>query len=278
MTAFTILGAVVVSFAVLEFASGRGSATPWLFAGLDYRTYIEAAGRWLGGASFYPARELAGPFELTATDVLYPPTSLILFVPFVFLPSILWWAIPTVIIAWAIWAHRPNPPALVLIAVAVATPWTWFHYVVGNPVIWAAAALALATHHGWVGPAVLLKPTLAPLALLGARSRGWWLTLGLGVLAALAFLPLWSDWLAVMGNVRGDRVHPLYGIADLSLMSIPLLAWLGATAPTGEPERRRSWPWKRLLSRAWSATSRAASPQPRHAAAVTERFPTTLRR
>ena len=180
------------------------------------------------GGSFYPPAQLAGPFELTTNqEVLYPPTTIPLFVPFVFLPAFIWWLIPTIIVGWAVWAHRPNPVAWALIAVAVATPWTWVEYVMGNPVIWAATALALATHFPALGPAVLLKPTLAPLALFGIRHRGWWVTLGIGLVVALAFLPLWPDYLLVLRNARGGRVGLLYGVGDLSLMSIPLLAWAG---------------------------------------------------
>jgi len=225
------LGSCVVFMAVVEFGRGDGSATPWVWAGLDYRTYTEAASRWLAGGSFYPARELAGPFQLTTNqEVLYPPTTIPLFAVFTVLPAILWWIIPTGVLAWSVWRHRPNPPALVLILIAAITPWTWVEWVMGNPVIWAVAAVGLATHFGAAGPAVLLKPTLAPLALVGVRTRGWWVALGAGVVLAVAFAPLWPDYLAVIRDASGGRVGVLYGIGDLSIACIPLLAWAGASA------------------------------------------------
>src|SRR5262249_12098765 len=65
---------------------------------VDADLYREAAVRWSGGGPFYAARQLAGPYEITPGDILYPPVGLWLFVPFTFLPDalamVLWWAIP----------------------------------------------------------------------------------------------------------------------------------------------------------------------------------------
>jgi hypothetical protein len=225
--ALAALGSYIVSMALFQFGRGDGLHGGVQLGG-DYQTYMEAAGRWLAGGSFYPAAQLAGPYELvTMREVLYPPTSIPLFALFSVLPAVLWWAIPTAVLAWSVWRHRPSPLAWVLIAVAAVTPWTWALWINGNPVMWAVAALALATHYGWAGPAILVKPTLAPLALVGVRTRGWWLLLAAGLGIALLFLPLWGDYLTVLRNAHGGRAGLLYSLGDVSFASIPIVAWLG---------------------------------------------------
>ncbi len=63
---------------------GRGALTAM---GTDYRTYMDATRVWLPGGSFYPAYELAGPYQIELGAVLYPPVALLLFVPFTVLPA-----------------------------------------------------------------------------------------------------------------------------------------------------------------------------------------------
>src|SRR5216117_1990046 len=72
--------------------------------GVDFQLYREVTNRWLGGGSFYESYQLAGPYEIRAGDVLYPPVSLWLFVPFAAgagaiaalaaVVSAAWWALP----------------------------------------------------------------------------------------------------------------------------------------------------------------------------------------
>ena len=50
---------------------------------------------WVDTGEFYLPHQLAGPYQVqTLVDVLYPPIALYLFVPFLVLPAVLWWAIP----------------------------------------------------------------------------------------------------------------------------------------------------------------------------------------
>jgi hypothetical protein len=72
----------------------------------------------------------------------------------------------------------------------------------------------------------LVKPTLAPLALIGIRRRRWWFGLGAWLLVCLAFLPMWPEYVQVLQNAR-DPAGLLYSFNDLPLMAIGILAWLG---------------------------------------------------
>lgn len=62
--------------------------------GIDVDLYIDAARRWLATGQFYEAYQLNGSYQITLGDVLYPPVALVLFVPFVVLPGVLWWVVP----------------------------------------------------------------------------------------------------------------------------------------------------------------------------------------
>src|SRR5438132_1855337 len=107
--------------------------------GVDATLYRDVTLRWLGGGPFFEPRQLAGPYEIEAGDVLYPPVSLVLFVPFAVLPlalaAILWWAIPIGATAWAVAWLRPRPEVWPLLSLCVAWPTTLLKTWTGNPVI-----------------------------------------------------------------------------------------------------------------------------------------------
>ncbi len=63
-------------------------------AAIDYRLYMDATERWLRGGPFYEPYQLAGPYTISAGDILYPPVALWLFVPLSFLPACMWWLVP----------------------------------------------------------------------------------------------------------------------------------------------------------------------------------------
>ena len=75
--------------------------------GLDYRWHVEAAQRLLDTGTPYLPFELAGPFAIGDGAILYPPTAFLLFIPFIWLPAVLWWAIPIAVLAYGLWWHRP---------------------------------------------------------------------------------------------------------------------------------------------------------------------------
>ena len=197
--------------------------------GVDVGLYRDAADRWLAGGPFYEPRQLAGPYEVAHGDILYPPVGLWLFVPFAVLPDIpallLWWGIPAVVGAWAIVRMRPRPAAWILIALCLAWPTTPLKIWTGNPVIWSALAMAVATAWRGGAPFALLKPSLFPFALFGIRRRSWWVGLAAFVLLSLPFGTLWLDWLTTLVNARGGGI--LYSVLEAPMLALPLAAWLG---------------------------------------------------
>ena len=194
--------------------------------GVDFNLYMSAADRWLTGGSFYLERQLGGPYEIQPGDILYPPTIIWLLVPFRFLPSILWWAIPTVVIAWAIWRVRPAWWSWPVLAFILWYPRTQTMYLFGNPGIWMIAALAAATRWRSASALVLIKPSLGPLALFGARHRSWWIALATLGLVSLPFVGLWLDFVKVATN---SDVGIAYSVQDLPPTLAPLIAWLART-------------------------------------------------
>jgi hypothetical protein len=199
---------------------------------VDYILYHDAADRWLAGDGFYLARQLQGPYEVLHGDVLYPPTILVLLVPFAVLPAFLWWAIPIAIIAAVVVWHEPHPIAWALLAFCLWFPITGVKVIHGNPVLWMTAALAMGTVFGWPSVLVVLKPILAPFALVGAWSRRWWLALGGVVAISLLFLPMWGDYVRVLQNAR-TPAGPLYSINEVPMLAIPVIAWLGRARRRG---------------------------------------------
>ncbi len=195
--------------------------------GIDFTLYRDVAARWLAGGPFYEPHQLAGPYEVTPGDVLYPPVGLWLFVPFTVLPMVLWWAIPAVVTASAIWRVRPRPAVWPLMALCLAWPTTPLKIWTGNPVIWCIAAMAVAIVYRWGAPFALLKPSLFPFALFGIRDRAWWVGLGVFVALCLPFGALWIDWFASVLNSRGSG--PLYSVLEAPMLALPLVAWLGRT-------------------------------------------------
>ena len=197
--------------------------------GVDFVLYRDVAARWLAGGPYFEPYQLAGPYEIRAGDVLYPPVGLVLFVPFALLPAVLawplWWAIPVGATVWSIWRLRPRPEVWPLIAMCVAWPTTLLKTWTGNPVIWCVAALALGTLYYWPSVFVLLKPSLAPFALFGATRRSWWLALAGVVALSVPFGALWADWIASLVNSRGGG--PLYSALEIPMLLIPLVAWWG---------------------------------------------------
>jgi hypothetical protein len=198
--------------------------------GVDFALYRDVTLRWLGGGPFYEPYQLAGPYEIRAGDVLYPPVGLLLFVPFAILPlalaAILWWTIPIGLTAWAVRRVKPRPEIWPLIALCVAWPTTLLKTWTGNPVIWSMAAMALGVIYAWPSVLVLLKPSLAPFALFGASRRSWWIAAVAFVLVCLPFGSLWGDWVASVVNSRGGGL--LYSSLEIPMLLLPLLAWVGA--------------------------------------------------
>jgi hypothetical protein len=218
--------------------------------GVDYRLYRDATERWVSGGPFYEPYQLAGPYPISAGDILYPPVALWLFVPFsvavgpvvAALQWVAWWLVPLGIVAGVVLALRPRPAAWPLIALCLANPTTLLKIWTGNPVIWSMAALALAVvgSSRFTAPFVLLKPSLAPFALFGIHRRSWWAGAAVLVLLGLPFGAMWADWLTSLANSQGGGL--LYSSLEFPMLLLPLVAWWARTGGSvrtgsGRPSR-----------------------------------------
>jgi hypothetical protein len=212
--------------------------------GGDYRLYTGAARTWLAGDGFYRDWQLAGPYEVTlapgsrgSTAILYPPVALALFVPFSFLPAFLWWAVPLLAIGAMLAYWRPSPWGWTAILACLVYPTSWAIVTNGNPSLWVAAVVALATRWPFLGPFAFLKPTLGWLGLGGLRRREWWLGALAFALLCLAFAPMWLDYLTVARNARGAVLDPMYSLSNVPTIAVGLIAW--ATRTAAAPAGRR---------------------------------------
>lgn len=223
-TLFAVITLVILATQVPSLIDAFGRPNVNGYGGIDYRLYMDATARWLAGGPFYEPYQLAGPYTITAGDILYPPVALWLFVPFTFLPAVLWWLVPLGAIAVVVWALRPGPLAWPLIALCLVWPPTVVKLITGNPVIWSVAALALGCLFVWPSVFVLLKPSLFPFALFGANHRSWWVALGVFALLCLPFGAMWADWVTTVVNSRGGGI--IYSIQEIPMMLLPLVAWV----------------------------------------------------
>jgi hypothetical protein len=217
---------LVVSLAILVFPIAdllRAAAKPNFngYGGIDYTLYMDATRRWLDGGTFFQPYQLAGPYPLQMGDVLYPPTALWLFIPFTLLPALLWWAIPLGVTAAMVWRLRPAPVAWPFLAFCCFWPPFVARIVAGNPVMWVMAAVALGFAFRWAFVGVLLKPSLFPFALLGVRSRSWWVALAVVVAASIPFGAMWIDWVKAVTNSSGGL---LYSLQDVPILLLPVIA------------------------------------------------------
>jgi hypothetical protein len=225
-----------LALGILAIAAWFWVRTGSFYAAIDYRLYMQATSRWLAGGPFYEPRQLAGPYAVVHGVILYPPVSLLLFVPFTALPAFTWWLGSLGLAGFGLWRMRPSPYVWPLMALC---SWWWTaaeRVWSGNPVLWVFAALSLGC--AYAGPAafVLVKPSLFPFAVMGMWRRSWWLALGAFVLLCLPFLGLWADWLTV---VRNGRASVLYSLPEIPLLLVPLLALAGS--PRLAPTRLAGW-------------------------------------
>ena len=190
---------------------------------IDYTWHMQAAQRFLDTGSPYWPYQLAGPYTIWQAPILYPPVAVILFVPVLWLPPFLWWVLPVALLVFCVTRHRPPMWAW---AVTLAC-FCWLPslgvYVFGNPGMWIVAFVAAGTVWAWPFVLVLLKPTFAPIALLGANRRSWWIALLVLVLVSLPFGHLWADWVVAL---RNSDVTIAYNFPTIPLMVAPLIPWL----------------------------------------------------
>jgi hypothetical protein len=240
--------ALLILFLVVDaLDASANSATLGVQGGVDYQLYMGAATAWLHGGRFFEPYQLAGPYQISAGDILYPPVSLILFVPFTFLPAILWWLIPGAAVAWCLYCLRPAQWAWPLLAASVAWPTTLLKILTGNPVIWAVAAIAMGVLYAWPSVLALIKPSLLPFALVGMRTRRWWIALGVVIVVSLPFGSLWIDWVHSVLNSQGGGIA--YSSLEIPMLAFPLVAWLGRTRAADGAGTARNRSFKRRNGR-----------------------------
>jgi hypothetical protein len=212
---------------ILVVAAGRLLIWTQIQAPVDWQIYRDAALRWQAGGSYFLPSQLDGPYTLGHGEILYPPVALWLLVPFSHLPDLLWWVVPVAALVGVIAWWRPRGWPLVVMAACTATPVTQGIYLTGRPTMWIAAFFALGLVRGGWAVLVLLKPSVFPFALVGIRRRWWWISAGILALLCLPFpLELWRAWVTVVLN-SGGGVY--YSILDISILGIPIAAWLGRT-------------------------------------------------
>lgn len=230
-TALSWVAAVlIVVFVAVDLVDvAANSATLRGQIGVDYRLYVNAATSWIHGGPFYQRYQLAGPYPISAGDILYPPVALVLLVPFTFLPAAVWWALPALAVA-CLYQLRPTRVAVLWIAACAAWPTTPLKILTGNPVIWAVAAMALGVLYAWPSVFVLIKPSLFPFALFGVRQPRWWVGLAVFVAISLPFGSLWIDWIHSVLNSEGGGIA--YSMLEVPMLALPLLAWAGRTRLT----------------------------------------------
>jgi hypothetical protein len=217
----------------------------------DLRIYTDATARLLAGGDWFLPHQ-SEPYVVSHGDVLYPPVTAWFFAPWLVLPAWTFVVAPVAIVGWFVWSCRPGPWAWPFLTAFALYPNTLLYVYYGNPGLWVVAFVALALRYHWPGALVLLKPSMAPFALIGIRSRGWWLTT-----AALAVLclPVLAETLAYPGIVLRSSGGLGYSLGSYPMTLIPLVAWVArrpAAAPAG-------WSWSRPARRTAADPARPPS-------------------
>jgi hypothetical protein len=222
------LAVLVGVLALWEFAAFAQSpwAREWAFANGDLNGYLDGARRFFENGSPYLPEQRAGSWIPTGHMFMHPPIALILFVPFLWLPAVVWWAVPLGVTAVLVVQARPSPWQWLAIALCVAWPRSVGSVLAGNSDLWAMMGVALGLRFGWPFALLWVKPTFALFAFLRPRSLGW--AAVLGIVASVPLLASWIDYATIMANAR---VGLDYSILNLPLVMIPVIAL--ARGPVG---------------------------------------------
>jgi len=226
------LAAALLALVALELHVGV-TAKNWGAALNDWDVVSAAAQRWVHGGSYFLDRQLHGPYPWANGDVLYPPTALVLFVPFSFLPGAVWVAVPLAIIGLALRRLRPAPWTWPVMAALLIPPQPLVEVLSGNPIVWIVAALFATAAWGSPASLVLLKPTLLPFALFRAHTRAWWVGLAGVAIVSLPMLPLNLVWLRVVLDSDGGG-GIWHNLAEIPYGLIPMVAWIGRLGRVAE--------------------------------------------
>lgn len=200
--------------------------------GADLDLYRDAAVRWFETGVWFQPYQLAGPYETWNAypmPILYPPTTIPFFLAWAVLPSFLFWAVPIVGTFAIVARYRPSWQVWTVVAGCALFPTTASSTWTGNGTLWIAFVVALATIRPAFGPLVMLKPTLAPFALVGIRSRSYWVAAIALAAFSVAWGPLLVDWFVAIVNGRGNG-GVLYSVWQFPMVAIPVVAWVAGRA------------------------------------------------
>ena len=222
---------------------------PVVFRHIDWVTYSSAAERFLNGQPLYVASQLAGPYhmaDVAGIGYVYPPPSVLLFVPFLALGPTAWAIANALLFASGIaaMAHRdfgrfaglafgiellligltaPYLDAMVMgninLGLAGVSAWAWALGRGSRPIGWLAGLGGLVKLHpfglvGWTRPLQARRTIAIALAML----------VGLIVLTLpIVGLGSWRDYVTAAANAR-----PLcgYGIDAVACSLTPSLGSL----------------------------------------------------
>lgn len=204
----------------------------------DYWFFRSIAERWVETGALYGAHQLDGPYAAALqVDNLYPPHALLLFLPMLVLPAVLWWIVPIGITAWVIAWLRPAWWSWPLLALLAVWPKTVVAVIWGNTDLWIIAFVAAGFRWGWPAALVSVKPVFLPLAVIGVRSRSFWVAIAALAASVVVMLPLWLDYVTAMRNLT---ISPTYSLWSVPSFLLPIAAWLvrrrdGVDAPPGVP-------------------------------------------
>lgn len=192
----------------------------------DLRIYLQATERLTMGGDWFLPHQLQGPYDVQHGDVLYPPVTAWFFAPWLFLPPVSFVLIPLGVLGIMVRRWRPSPWAWPLMAACLAFPATGLYFVFANPALWIAAFVAAGLWYRWPAALVVLKPSVAPFALIGVASRAWWATM---VVVGALSLPVLSETLLYPGVILRADLDLAYSFANVPLLLVPVLAWLART-------------------------------------------------
>jgi hypothetical protein len=229
-TVIAVLAAIEIGYFYLEPFGQR-------FFANDLNGYLAGARRFLESGSPYLAEQVNGNWTLQPDSFIHPPIALLLFIPFLVLPAVLWWAVPLGLTVWAIVRMRPAVWAWPLMALCLLWPRTAGILIAGNTDMWVSAAIAVALAASLPTTVLLImKPSYLPFALIGLPWRSWWIAGAAISLAAAAFAALWFDYVKVL---RGVTLEPLYSLYNAPFVLVPVIAWIARTRRQASP--RRIW-------------------------------------
>jgi hypothetical protein len=239
------LGVVILGLAIVRLGLVLAEPFGQRFLGNDLNGYLAGASRFLETGSPYLPEQLSGAWQLQPDSFIHPPVALVLFLPFLYMPAIAWWAIPIGLTIWAVIRLRPAPWAWPVMAACLLWPRTAGILIAGNSDMWVAAALVVALAFALPAAVLLvMKPSYLPLALVGATRSNWRMAAVGAAIACLLFMNLWFDYLAVL---RGVSLEPLYSLYNAPYVAIPLIAWLARSRPVRAPETTDSAPSSTLV-------------------------------